>query len=45
MKKITVTVESEKKSVSFIYMGDIISLDYMKKDLIKALKQVLEDEK
>ena len=43
MKKITVTIESEKRSISFIYIGDLISLDYMKKDLIKGLKKVLEE--
>ena len=43
MKTIRVTIESEKRSINFIYMGDLISLKYMKRDLIKALKKVLED--
>ena len=42
MKTIRVTIEGEKRSISFIYVGEI-SLDYMKRDLIKGLKKVLED--
>ena len=42
MKTIRVTIESEKRSIMFIYVGEV-PLDYMKKDLIKGLKKILDE--
>lgn len=42
MKTIRISIESEKRNIDFIYVGEI-SLDYMKKDFIKGLKKVLDE--
>ena len=45
MRKIKVSIEGKKRIIDFIFMGDLISLKFMKKDVIKGLKKILEDEK
>ena len=41
MRKIKVSIEGKKRIIDFIFMGNLISLKFMKKDVIKGLKSQL----